>query len=90
MATTSDTNYKRVIGAGAIASCFTYKLRAIIESLDLYETLPILEQAKSLGIFGESKETLQAILIGGSWITEEICSRLFRLQERERDRYIDR
>ncbi|GFV73165.1 hypothetical protein TNCV_3113131 [Trichonephila clavipes] len=38
MTTQSDTNYQRVIGAGAITSCFTYELRAIIEALDLFET----------------------------------------------------
>ncbi|GFS97416.1 hypothetical protein TNCV_733511 [Trichonephila clavipes] len=59
--TPSDVTCQQVIGAGAIASCFTCELRVIIE--DLYETHPILEQA------------------GGSGITEEICSHLFRLQE---------
>ncbi|GFX53303.1 RNase H domain-containing protein [Trichonephila clavipes] len=48
---------------------------------DLYETFPILEQAKCLVIFCDSKAVLQAILNRGSWITKEICSRLFRLQE---------
>ncbi|GFT95822.1 ribonuclease H [Trichonephila clavipes] len=40
-----------------------------------------LEQVKGLVIFCDSKVTLQAILNGGSGITEENCSRLFRLQE---------
>ncbi|GFT60846.1 RNase H domain-containing protein [Trichonephila clavipes] len=56
-------------------------LRVIIEALNLYETLPILEQAKGLIIFCDSKAALHAVLNGGSWIIEEICSRLLRLQE---------
>ncbi|GFX18576.1 hypothetical protein TNCV_3371491 [Trichonephila clavipes] len=64
-----------------LSSCFTCEPRAKIEALDLYETLPILEQAKGLVISCDSNAALQAILNRGSWITEEICSRLFRLQE---------
>ncbi|GFX29580.1 ribonuclease H [Trichonephila clavipes] len=81
MTTPSDANYQRVIGAGAIASCFTCEIQAIIEVLDLYETLPILEQTRDLVIFCDSRAAFQAILNGGSRITEEICSRLFRLLE---------
>ncbi|GFX73287.1 hypothetical protein TNCV_4206371 [Trichonephila clavipes] len=80
MTTPSDANYQRVIGAGALP----LKFRAIIEAFELYETFLILEQAKGLVIFCNSKAALQAILNGGSKITEEICSCLFRSQERER------
>ncbi|GFW64695.1 uncharacterized protein TNCV_700981 [Trichonephila clavipes] len=62
------------------------ELQAIIEAVDLYETLPILEQAKGLVIFCDSTVALQAILNRGSRITEEICSRLFRLQELEKQK----
>ncbi|GFW75677.1 hypothetical protein TNCV_4428601 [Trichonephila clavipes] len=78
MTTPSDANYQRVIRAGVIASCFTCELRAII---DPYETLPVLEQANDIVIFCNSKAALRVILNGGSRITEEICSRLFRLQD---------
>ncbi|GFV51975.1 hypothetical protein TNCV_1323281 [Trichonephila clavipes] len=44
MITPSDANYQHVVGAGAIASCLTCELRTIIEAVDLFETLPILEQ----------------------------------------------
>ncbi|GFX53241.1 ribonuclease H [Trichonephila clavipes] len=81
MTTLSDANYQRIIGAGAIAFCSTCDHWRIIEALDLYEILPILEQAKGLVIFCDSKAALQAILNGGSWITKQIFSRLFRLQE---------
>ncbi|GFV11182.1 ribonuclease H [Trichonephila clavipes] len=49
MTTPSDANYQRIIGAGAIAFCFTCE-REIIEALNLYETLPILEQTRCLVI----------------------------------------
>ncbi|GFX54110.1 transposable element Tcb1 transposase [Trichonephila clavipes] len=62
MTTASNESYQRVIGV--IASCFTCELPAIIEALNLYETLPILEQAKSLVIFCDSKTAFQAILNG--------------------------
>ncbi|GFX29416.1 RNase H domain-containing protein [Trichonephila clavipes] len=77
----NEANYQRVIGAGAITSCFPCELRAIIEALDLYDILHILEKAKCLFIFCDSKVALQAILNGGSWITEGICIRLFMVQE---------
>ncbi|GFW97879.1 hypothetical protein TNCV_1426421 [Trichonephila clavipes] len=64
MTTPSDGTYQQVFGAGAIASCFTCEPRAIIEALDLYETLPILEQVKGLVIFCDSKAVLWAILYG--------------------------
>ncbi|GFT31430.1 hypothetical protein TNCV_608511 [Trichonephila clavipes] len=44
MTTPSDAHSEQVIDAGVIASCFSCELRAIIETLDLYGTLPILEQ----------------------------------------------
>ncbi|GFV87095.1 uncharacterized protein TNCV_5113131 [Trichonephila clavipes] len=70
MTTPSDENYQRVFSAGSIATCFTYELRAMIEALDQYETLPILEQARGLVIFCDSKAALQAILKGGSRIND--------------------
>ncbi|GFU95641.1 RNase H domain-containing protein [Trichonephila clavipes] len=79
--TPSDATYQRVIDAGTIISCFICELRVIIEALDVYETLAILEQAKGLVIFCDSKAALHAILNRGSWITQGICSRRFRLQE---------
>ncbi|GFW96845.1 ribonuclease H [Trichonephila clavipes] len=81
MITPKDSTYQRVIVAGANVFCFTCELREIIETLHLYEILPILEQVKSLIIFCDSLIALQAILNGGSCITEEICFRLFRLHE---------
>ncbi|GFW33058.1 hypothetical protein TNCV_2109881 [Trichonephila clavipes] len=57
--TPSDATNQRVIGAGAIASCYTYELLTIIEALDLYETFPILEQAKGLVLFCDSKAALR-------------------------------
>ncbi|GFU94955.1 RNase H domain-containing protein [Trichonephila clavipes] len=45
MSTASDAHYQRVVGSGAITSCFTCELLVIIEAFDLYDTLPILEQA---------------------------------------------
>ncbi|GFS83747.1 hypothetical protein TNCV_610831 [Trichonephila clavipes] len=65
MTTPSDATYQRVIGA---TSC---ELQAISEVLDLYETVPILEQGKGLVILCDSQTALQAALNGGSWITEE-------------------
>ncbi|GFU56538.1 hypothetical protein TNCV_2773181 [Trichonephila clavipes] len=52
-----------------------------MDALDLYETLPVLEQAKGLVIFCDSKADLQATLNEGSRITEKISFHLFRLQE---------
>ncbi|GFX94066.1 hypothetical protein TNCV_3414281 [Trichonephila clavipes] len=62
MITPSDANYQRVIGAGAIASCLTCELRPIIEALDLYEILPILEKLNGIVILYDSKADLQAII----------------------------
>ncbi|GFX68258.1 transposable element Tcb2 transposase [Trichonephila clavipes] len=39
------------------------------------------KQVKGLVIFSDSKAALQTILNGGSCITEDVCPRLFRLQE---------
>ncbi|GFU69568.1 hypothetical protein TNCV_1351281 [Trichonephila clavipes] len=54
----SDATYQQVIGAGAIVFCFTRKLLAIIEALDLYEILSILKRNKSLVIFYQSEAAL--------------------------------
>ncbi|GFT86160.1 hypothetical protein TNCV_3257521 [Trichonephila clavipes] len=71
---------QRTINAGAIFSCFTSELEVIIDALDLYETLPILQQVKGLVLFYDSKVAIQAILNGSPWIKENICSHLSNIK----------
>ncbi|GFX66311.1 hypothetical protein TNCV_342851 [Trichonephila clavipes] len=69
MTTSSDSTYQRGTDAGVITSCFTCELWAIFETLDLYGTLLILEQAKDIAIFCDLKAALQAILNGDTELT---------------------
>ncbi|GFV56248.1 hypothetical protein TNCV_106051 [Trichonephila clavipes] len=46
MITPNDATYQGVICTGVITSYFTCELWAIVDTLDLYETAPILEQLK--------------------------------------------
>ncbi|GFW27635.1 transposable element Tc3 transposase [Trichonephila clavipes] len=77
--TPSDATYQRQNRCHC-HFCFTCELRAIIEALDLYNTLRIPEQGKGLVIFCDSKAAMPVNSKWSSWITEDICSYLFRLQ----------
>ncbi|GBM05072.1 hypothetical protein AVEN_210786-1 [Araneus ventricosus] len=55
----------RKIGAGKVASNFTCKLRAIVEVLELYLSLPDLNKAKGFVIFRDSRAAFEAVQRGG-------------------------